>query len=226
MRILILEDDFELRHALARYLRGLGHAVDECRDLRGARAAAEVNEHDVMVLDRMLPDGDSLQLLRDWRTNGRSVPTLFLTARDAIRDRIEGLQHGADDYLVKPFSMEELAARLHAIVRRGIAPESSLVRIGTLELDRGRREVRRNGVLIPLRPKEQALLELLISRRQRVVTKSQIMEACWDDASEAMSNVEESLIASLRRKLGKPDLIRTVRGGGYMFEEARDDGSR
>lgn len=220
MRVLLVEDEPELRMAIARYLRGLGHAVDECENCRSAKAAIEVYEHDAIVLDRILPDGDSIELLDGWRTEGKKVPVIFLTARDTVQDRVEGLQSGADDYLVKPFAMEELSARIGTIARRMASPEKMpVVSIGTLQMDKGRREVRRDGVLIPLRPKEYTLLELLVSRKGQVVSKHKIIDTCWDEASDPMSNVEESLIASLRRKLGKPNLIRTVRGSGYLLEE-------
>ena len=222
MRILVVEDESELRQAIARFLRSHGHAVDECENCRAAAEATHIYEHDVIILDRILPDGDSIEMLSLWRANGKRVPVIFLTARDSVQDRVEGLQSGADDYLVKPFSMEELSARITAISRRGQPPESAITRIGTLEINKGRREVRRSGVLIPLRPKEYTLLELLVSRYGKVVTKHCIVDACWDQAKEPMSNVEEALIASLRRKLGKPTLIRTLRGSGYMIEESND----
>jgi two-component system copper resistance phosphate regulon response regulator CusR len=164
-------------------------------------------------------------MLRSWRERGRKLPVIFLTARDCVEDRVDGLQSGADDYLVKPFAMEELAARIGTIARRATVPESAIVTIGTLQIDRGRREVRRDGVLIPLRPKEYTLLELLVSRQGKVVPRHKIVDACWDEAREPMSNVEETLIASLRRKLGKPELIRTIRGSGYMIEEPHEPGS-
>lgn len=223
MRILIVEDEFELRQAIARYLRGMGHAVDESDTCRSAVESIEIYEHDIVILDRMLPDGDSIKMLQQWRKDGRQIPVLFLTARDSIDDRVDGLQGGADDYLVKPFAMEELTARLSSIARRRTFPAEPIVRIGSLEVDQGRREVRREGVLIPLRPKEFTLLELLVSRRGRVVSKHQIVDSCWDEAREPMSNVEETLVASLRRKLGKPTLIRTIRGSGYMIEGTREN---
>ncbi len=122
MRILVVEDESELRQAIARYLRGLGHAVDESSNCRLASEAAEIYEHDVAILDRILPDGDSIQMLKQWRAGGKRLPVLFLTARDSVDDRIDGLQSGADDYLVKPFAMEELSARINTIARRISAP--------------------------------------------------------------------------------------------------------
>jgi len=167
----------------------------------------------------MLPDGDSVNLVQKWRARGVGIPILFLTARDAVEDRIDGLQAGADDYLIKPFAMDELLARVSVIARRGPASVSNVVKVSDLKIDLGRREVHRLGILIPLRPKEFSLLELLAARVGRVVLRTTIIDACWDEIHEPLSNVEEVLVASLRRKLGKPSLIRTVRGSGYILED-------
>jgi two-component system copper resistance phosphate regulon response regulator CusR len=220
MRVLVVEDEKELREAIVRRLRAQGHGVDEAGDRASAEHLLRVYEHAVVVLDRMLPDGDAVATMERWREQGRQVPVLLLTAKDGIGDRVRGLVAGADDYLIKPFAMEELLARVATIARRGNAPRRSLLRVGDLELDSSRREVRRAGVLLALRPKEYALLELLTARSGLVVTRQEIIHACWDDAREPSSNVEEALIASLRRKLGEPGLIRTVRGAGYLLEES------
>lgn len=222
MRILVVEDEPELRRAIVRRLRAQGHAVDEAEDGETAEYLMSVYEHSVVVLDRMLPDGDSLDRLRQWRHCGCRTPTLVLTARDRVPDRVEGLEAGADDYLVKPFAMEELLARVSALSRRRLLPTPSVLCVDDVELDTGRREVRRDGVLIPLRPKEYTLLELLMTREGRVVSRAEIVDACWDEAHEPLSNVEEVLVASLRRKLGPPTLIRTVRGAGYVLEAKAD----
>ena len=219
MRLLVVEDEKELREAIVRRLRAKGHGVDEAGDIETARHTMKVYEYALVILDRMLPDGDSLDLVSAWRRAGTMTPVLFLTARDQVADRVAGLEAGADDYLVKPFAMEELLARVGTIARRHAAPTPSVLVYGDLEIDTGRREVRRGGVLIPLRPKEYSLLELLTARAGRVVERRDIMDACWDEAHEPSSNVDEVLVASLRRKLGKPSPIRTVRGAGYMFEE-------
>jgi len=218
MRILVVDDQVELRGAIARRLRTEGHGVEEAGDLGTARHLLGAFEYGVMVLDRMLPDGDAVAQLARWRRAGVRLPILLLTARDRVEDRVEGLKAGADDYLVKPFAMEELLARLTALGRRREAPGLSLLVFGELEIDSGRRELRRAGVLIPLRPKEFSLLELLASRAGRVVTRSEIIDCCWDESHEPSSNVDENLVASLRRKLGKPSPIQTVRGSGYLFE--------
>lgn len=218
MRILIVEDEAELRDAIVRRLRAQGHGVDEAADGENAEHQVSVNDYGAVVLDRMLPDGDSLERLPRWRRSGVATPILLLTARDSVEDRVQGLEAGADDYLVKPFAMAELLARIATITRRGAAPAPSVLTFGDLTIDTGRREVRRAEVLIPLRPKEYSLLELFTSRAGRVVTRRDIMDACWDEAHEPLSNVDEVLVASLRRKLGEPTPIRTVRGAGYLFE--------
>ena len=219
MRVLVVEDDFEIRRAVGRRLRADGHGADEADDGGAAESCGRSYRYDVIVLDRMLPDGDALDLLRGWRARGVATPVLFLTARDLVTDRVDGFEAGADDYLVKPFAMDELMARLVAIARRGATTRPSRIEIGDLEIDFGRREVRRAGVLLTLRPKEHALLELLASRAGRVVSRREIVAGCWGEDHEPLSNVEEVVIAALRRKLGRPSLIRTVRGAGYLLED-------
>lgn len=169
-----------------------------------------------------MPDGDSLTLLQALRTAANRTPILLLTARDRIEDRVEGLQVGADDYLVKPFAMDELIARINVLARRGEPLRDTILRVADLEVDSGRHEVRRAGVLIPLRPKEYAVLELLAVRNRRAVSRNDILEYCWDTLESPASNVEETIIASLRRKLGEPALIKTVRGHGYKLDDAHE----
>lgn len=218
MRILLVEDERPLREAVARRLRAQGYAVDEA----GSRAEAEdllpLYPFDLLLLDRRLPDGDGLDSLRRWRREGARLPALVLTARDAVRDRVEGLEAGADDYLVKPFAMAELIARVRAIARRGPMERGVVLEVADLTLDCSRGEVRRGGVLLPLRPKELAVLEHLLRNRGRVVSRERLREACWDEAHEPGSNVEEAAISALRRKLGPPALIHTRRGLGYVLD--------
>lgn len=222
MRILLAEDHTELREAIARRLRALGNSVDEVSSLREIRTYLNGAHYDVGVFDRMLPDGDSLTLLQTLRNAANRTPILLLTARDRIEDRVEGLQVGADDYLVKPFAMDELLARINVLARRGEPLRDTILRIADLEVDSGRHEVRRAGVLIPLRPKEYAVLELLAVRNRRAVSRNDILEYCWDTLESPASNVEETIIASLRRKLGEPALIKTVRGHGYKLDDAHE----
>ncbi|MBJ6609755.1 MAG: response regulator transcription factor [Candidatus Thiothrix moscowensis] len=222
MRILLAEDHTELREAIARRLRALGNSVDEVSSLRELRTHLNGAHYDVGVFDRMLPDGDSLTLLQALRSTANRAPILLLTARDRIEDRVEGLQVGADDYLVKPFAMDELIARINVLARRGEPLRDTILRVADLEVDSGRHEVRRGGVLIPLRPKEYAVLELLAVRNRRAVSRNDILEYCWDTLDSPASNVEETIIASLRRKLGEPTLIKTVRGHGYKLDDAHE----
>lgn len=223
MRVLVLEDHDELREAIARRLRALGNSVDAVSTLKEASVYLQGAHYEVAVLDRTLPDGDSLELVRQLRKAQQTLPILFLTALDGIQDRVEGLQTGADDYLVKPFAMEELIARLQVLTRRNTLPRTTVFTMTDLVIDTGKREVQRAGVLLPLRPKEYALLELLAIRQGRVVSKNDILEYCWDTLEVPASNVEETIIASLRRKLGEPVLIHTVRGMGYKLAAPSDE---
>ncbi|ALN60093.1 Transcriptional regulatory protein, C terminal - transcriptional regulator [Lysobacter enzymogenes] len=218
MRVLLLEDQSDLRDAVAGRLRAHGHAVDEAGDLAEAESFVQSYAYGALVLDRTLPDGDALAALQRWRQRGIATPALFLTARDAVADRVEGFAGGADDYLVKPFSMDELVARIGAIGRRGGAIVPSTIRIADLEVDLGRREARRAGIALPLRPKEFALLQLLAERAGQAVPRQDILAACWGEEQQPASNAEEVLIATLRRKLGDPPLLRTVRGSGYRLD--------
>jgi len=219
MRSLGAEDEASLRGSIATSLRARGHQVDlagACEDLESMLVP---DVYGAAILDRLLPDGDSLEVLQRCRAGGLNTPVLFLSALDAISERVDGLQTGAADYLTKPFAMAELVARVEAIGRRRSMPQPAVLRVGQLEVSAGRREVRRAGVLLPLRPKEFDLLLLLVAQPLRVVAHEEILEACWEAGATPRSNVEEVLVASLRRKLGKPNLIRTVRGTGYAIDE-------
>nr|WP_308872872.1 response regulator [Thiothrix subterranea] len=189
MRILLAEDHTELREAIARRLRALGNSVDEVSSLREIRTYLNGAHYDVGVFDRMLPDGDSLTLLQALRNAANRTPILLLTARDRIEDRVEGLQVGADDYLVKPFAMDELLARINVLARRGEPLRDTILRIADLEVDSGRHEVRRAGVLIPLRPKNTPCWN------------------CWQYATAAPCRVTTSSnIAGIRWKAPPPTL--------------------
>lgn len=222
MRLLIVDDHPDLRDAIAKRLARLGHAIDTAGDCGDADSFIRSYAYDVVLLDRMLPDGDAIDLLQRWRQQGLQMPVLFLTACDAVHDRVAGFASGGDDYLIKPFSMDELVARVYALGRRGASLRPSLIRITDLEVDLGRREVRRAGVLLPLRPKEFTLLQLLAEHAGQVVTRSAIIAGCWGEGQEPDSNAEEVLVAALRRKLGASSLIRTVRGSGYLLDVPED----
>ena len=218
MRVLVVEDDLELRGAIERRLRGAGFAVDVASDLPDAAAAVEVYDYDCLVLDRAVPSGDTLDLLAELRRAGSGIPALFLTAKDAVADRVAGFEAGGDDYLVKPFAMEELVARVRSLCRRRTETAPPIVTVADLVVDLGRGEVRRAGVLLPLTRKEACVLVALALRAGTVVSRSTLIEHCWDERTDPMSNTVDVHIASLRRKLGPPSLIRTVRGLGYVLE--------
>lgn len=219
MRILVIEDDPDIRTSVERALRGDGFAVDSVDDVLDAEINLSVNEYDTVVADRMVPSGDTTTLVSALRSDGRTVPVLFLTARDSVEDRVEGFEVGGDDYLVKPFAMDELIVRVRALCRRaqtGTAP-STLV-VGDLEFDRGRAEVRRAGVLLPLTGKERCILTQLAAQPGVAVSRSDLIEHCWDEHHDPMSNVVDAHVASLRRKLGAPNPVQTVRGVGFVLE--------
>lgn len=217
MRVLVVEDDQDLALAVVSALRGAALAVDEANDLLRADQLRFSNEYDCAVFDRMLPDGDSLHYVDGQRRAGWDVPVLFLTARDSPADRVAGFEHGGDDYLVKPFGVQEMVARVRSLCRRPGQRRPSILRHADLELDAARREVRRRGVLLTLTAKEFAVLEFLLTRPDQAVSRADIEEHCWDAMAEPMSNVVDVVIAQLRRKLGEPRLIGTVRGFGFRL---------
>lgn len=210
----MIEDDDDLRVAITASLRAAGFAVDAVADLPGADEALAVNAYDCTVFDRMLPSGDALHYVR---ARPPAAPVLFLTARDAVADRIAGLEYG-DDYVVKPFATEELVARVRSLCRRMATGRPPVLRCGDLEIDSGRHEVRRAGVLITLTAKEFTVLEQLVARQGQSVTRAALIEEAWDRLVDPASNVLDVLITQLRRKLRQPAMIHTVRGVGYRIE--------
>ena len=217
MRVLVVEDDGDLALAIGTALRGAGLAVDEAGTLDAADQLLFSNGYDSAVFDRVLPDGDALHYVYRQRRAGLRVPVLFLTAFDSPADRVAGFEHGGDDYLGKPFDVAEMVARVVSLCRRASQGRPPVLRYADVELDVARREVRRGGVLLTLTAKEFAVLELLLSRPEQVVSRAEIEEHCWDAMAELMSNVVDVVIGQLRRKLGPPGLIATVRGAGYRF---------
>ncbi len=215
MRVLVVEDDPDVRQAVVEELLDSGFAVDEAGTLVDAQVLVLANEYDCMVLDRTLPDGDSLDQLVLWRADSIATPALFLTAKDTVADRVAGFEVGGDDYLVKPFAMAELVVRVRRLCRQRAVVVPSILSLGDLELDSARREVRRSGVLLGLTGKEFALLELLLGQPGVVVSKEELVQHCWDERTDPLSNTVEVHIASLRRKLGEPGVIHTLRGAGY-----------
>ena len=217
MRLLIVEDDDELRGALERRLRASGFAVDAVADMPAADEALDLNGYACLVLDRAVPSGDTIELLRRRRAAGSTVPALFLTAKDAVAERVRGFEAGGDDYLVKPFATEELVARVRRLCRRVAAETPPVLTVGDLAVDQARAEVRRAGTLLPLTAKEFAVLVELAARPGEVVSRAELIERCWDEQTDPLSNTVDVHIASLRRKLGDPPLIATVRGLGYRL---------
>jgi two-component system copper resistance phosphate regulon response regulator CusR len=217
MRVLIIEDNVELGAEVATGLRTGGFAVDLALDLADADLKVSVNRYDCLVVDRNLPDGDGAELIESKRADGVHTPALILTARDAIADRLDGFTAGADDYLVKPFAMAELVARVRALCRRTDEIRPTVLELGDLTLDLARRRVSRDGVLLILSAKEFAVLELLAIRATQVVSRSDLIECCWDEMAEPESNVVDAVMARLRRRLGPPPLIASIRGVGFQL---------
>jgi two-component system response regulator QseB len=219
MRLLLVEDDSMIGEAARQGLRQEGHTVDWVRDGREAEAAVAAAPYDAVLLDLGLPRRDGLAILKAWRARGVAVPVLIITARDAVSDRVAGLDAGADDYLVKPFDLDELSARVRAVARRRSGRADSVVRIGELEIDSATRQVRWKGAEVSLSPREYALLEALANRPGAFLTRAQLEERLYGWDEEIASNAVEVHIHALRRKLD-PDLIRNVRGMGYTLAKA------
>ncbi len=220
MRILLAEDEVDLNRILTRKLSEEGYSVDSC--LNGAEALEylEAAEYDGAVLDVMMPRIDGFSLIGLMRERGIGTPVLFLTARDSVEDRVRGLDNGASDYLVKPFSMEELLARVRALTRKSSGAQSSLLTVGDLRLDLATHEVSRGGREIRLSAKEFALLAYLMHNQGRVLSREQIEDHIWDFSYEGGTNVVDVYIRYLRRKIDEgfePKLIQTVRGYGYRL---------
>jgi two-component system OmpR family response regulator len=216
MRLLLLEDDPTLGEALRDFLRGDGHRVDWCTTLAQAQAL-RAEPYDLWLVDWQLPDGSGLDWLRGRRARGDATPALMLTARDRLSDRVAGLDAGADDYLVKPFEPEELAARLRAVSRRsGAGASSGRVRLGDVEVDLHARTVALQGRRVELTAREWTVLEALVLRAGRLVDKAELEKVVLGFDSEVQSNAIEVHVSALRRKLGR-DLIETVRGLGYRI---------
>ncbi len=217
MRLLIVEDDPALGDALTTGLRQLGHVVDWFRDGVQADAALASAPYDVVVLDLGLPGGDGMVWLGRWRSRELTLPVLILTARDGVDQRIAGLDAGADDYLIKPISIDELAARLRAMVRRSAGRAQAVWQHGALEYDPATKLVRWKGVAVELTGFELALLETLLKHPQRVLSKAHLQEKLYDwSGAEPESNALEVHIHHLRRKI-EPGIVRTVRGVGYAL---------
>jgi two-component system OmpR family response regulator len=216
MRVLVVEDEPDLLRVLAQALRESGYAVDEAADGEEGLYKASSWDYDALVLDLMLPRLDGWELLRRLRRK-RKTPVLILTARDAVSDRVRGLDSGADDYLVKPFDLVELQARLRALIRRAAGQAVAAITIGDVVVDTAARVVTRAGRPVGLTAREYALVELLAQRRGRLVTRSTIYEHLFDETDDSLSNLVDVHVSNVRKKLGK-DFITTRRGQGYVID--------
>jgi two-component system OmpR family response regulator len=223
MKLLLVEDDREAGAYLKRAFGQAGHSVDHAEAGREGLLLAAGETYDVIVLDRMLPEVDGMTILRTIRASNIQTPVLLLTAMDGIDDRVEGLEAGADDYLVKPFAFAELLARLNALARRPPTQDLAMsLRVADLEVDLLRRAVTRSGARIDLQPREYQILEFLLRHAGRVVTRTMLLESVWDFHFDPKTNIVETHMSRLRAKLyreGAPDLILTVRGAGYCLRE-------
>jgi two-component system copper resistance phosphate regulon response regulator CusR len=225
MRILLVEDDSRIARFVSQALREQAYAVDATADGDDALYKASVNDYDAVILDLMIQGRDGFEVCRELRASGSSVPVIMLTARDAVPDRVAGLDSGADDYLTKPFEVAELLARLRALLRRGSAVRPALVAAADLSIDTRAHVVTRAGRKIELTAKEYALLEYLARERGRVLTRSEIAEHVWDEAFDPFSNLIDVNINRLRRKIDDGfavPLIHTRRGEGYMLAAPED----
>jgi len=220
MRVLFVEDSERLQHYVTEGFRQAGYAVDGARDGEEGLWAAEDTAYDVIVLDIKLPRMDGLTVLQQLRARGNETHVLMLTARDTVADRVTGLSAGADDYLIKPFAMEELLARVQVLTRRSYGVKSALIVIGDLVINTALRSVQRGGAAITLKPREYALLEFLAFRQGNVVSRADIEHHIYDERVEPSSNVVDSAMCILRKKIdvaGEPSLIQTRRGMGYVL---------
>ncbi|HLB15780.1 MAG TPA: response regulator transcription factor [Burkholderiales bacterium] len=216
MRVLLVEDDAMIGESVAAGLRHAGHTVDWVQDGRAAEAALAAGVHEIVLLDLGLPRKLGLDVLKGLRAGGAGLPVLIITARDAVADRIAGLDAGADDYIVKPFDLDELAARIRAVARRRAGRAAPVIEHGALTLDPAARQVLVDGKEVALSAREFAVLEALLERPGAVLSRAQLEERLYGWQQEIESNAVEVHIHALRRKLGA-DLIRTLRGVGYML---------
>jgi two-component system OmpR family response regulator len=216
MRLLLVEDTLDLASSVLRFLRDEGHAVDHVTDCAGAEAAVRVGDYACILLDLGLPDGSGLDVLRACRAVGDRTPVIIATARDQITDRIAGLDAGADDYVVKPYDLRELSARIRAHARRGQGLPETRLQVGDIEVDRAAGRLWRNGAEIRLTAREWALFDALLGARGRVVAKSALEDALYAFDAQIEGNAVEVYISRLRQKIGA-SLIETRRGLGYVL---------
>ena len=222
MRILFAEDERDLLDVAVKRLKAEGFGVDGCADGEEALSYIESTDYDLIILDIMMPKTDGLTVLKKIRRSGKNVPVLLLTAKDAVSDRVEGLDAGADDYLTKPYAFSELLARIRALLRRNGGTKSDVLKAADLEMELSTHRVTRGGVEIELSSKEFSLLESFMRNKGRVLSRGQLETQVWDYGFTGGSNVIDVYIRYLRKKIDDPfpqKLIHTVRGRGYMLKE-------
>jgi DNA-binding response OmpR family regulator len=220
MRVLVVEDESKVARFLKQALEEEGHAVDVAGDGVEAGNLAHINSYDLILLDVQLPRMDGLQVAAELRRGGLQCPILMLTSRDSTQDVVRGLNAGADDYLTKPFALEELLARVNALTRRQLGPATGILRYQDLEMDRLRRVVKRGGKSLDFSPREFRLLEFLLLNPERVMSRTALLEKVWDMSFDPETNVVDAHMSNLRKKLeegDRPRLIQTVRGAGYAL---------
>jgi len=215
MRILVVEDEIDLQESLAQALREGGYAVDTAENGEDGLFKAKAWDYDAIILDWMIPKLSGLELLRQLR-KAKKTPVILLTAKDAVSDRVTALDEGADDYLIKPFSLNELLARVRSIIRRATGHASNRITIGSIEIDLASKTVKESGSLIELTAREYAMLELLAVHAGKLVSRTMIYDHIFDEQDDSLSNLVDVHISHLRKKLGK-DVIETRRGLGYIL---------
>lgn len=222
MRILLAEDEKDLNSIVSKKLSSEGYSVDSCYDGQAAIDILSYTDYDAVILDIMMPKADGFTVLNYIRKSGKTTPVLFLTAKDAVSDRVKGLDSGANDYLVKPFSLEELSARIRAMTRTSFGTSSSVITVADLELDTAGKTVKRGGREITLSAKEYSLLEYLMLNRGKILSRDKIEDHIWNFDYEGGTNVVDVYISYLRKKIDDgfdKKLIHTVRGRGYVIRE-------
>jgi DNA-binding response OmpR family regulator len=220
MRILVVEDEHKINRTVCQALREEAYAVDSATDGEEGEELALINEYDLIVLDIMLPKKNGIALCRGLRERNVTTPILMLTAKDAVEDRVQGLDSGADDYLVKPFFMDELLARARALLRRDTGVKSTRLQLADLVVDTSSHRVARAGSAIEMTSKEYAMLEYFMRNPDQVLTRTMISEHVWDDEFDSLSNIIDVYIRRLRRKIDEgftPRLLHTIRGSGYLL---------
>ena len=222
MRILVVDDERKVASFIQRGLKEKHYVVDVAHEADNAMMLAEINPYDLIILDILMPGKDGITICRELRKNKISTPVLMLTARNAVRDKVRGLDVGADDYLTKPFEFEELLARVRALLRREVKDKDSLLKVADLELNQLTREVKRQGKPITLTSKEYSLLEYFMLNANHVITRTMISEHVWEEDFDSFTNVIDVYVKHLRDKIDKgfsKNLIHTIRGAGYSLKE-------